>query len=60
MGNFDFSREIWGGGNDGLMESEENKEPFPSPPTALGNPAKNADSHIPTARLLLITRHNVY
>jgi hypothetical protein len=24
MENFDFSREIWGGGNDGLMESEEN------------------------------------
>ena len=30
------------GGNDGLMESEENKKPFPSLPTVLGTPAKNA------------------
>jgi hypothetical protein len=29
-------------GNDGLMESEENIKPFPSLPTVLGNPAKNA------------------
>ena len=35
-------REKWGGGNAGLMESEENIKPFPSLPTVLGNPAKNA------------------
>jgi hypothetical protein len=35
-------REKLGGGNDGLMEREENKKPFPSLPTVLGNPAESA------------------
>jgi hypothetical protein len=37
-----YRAENRGGGNAGLMESEENMKPFPSLPTVLGNPAKNA------------------
>jgi hypothetical protein len=38
------------GGNDGLMESEENKTPFPSLPTALGNRQTTSISTLRTAR----------
>jgi hypothetical protein len=53
-----FSRENWSGGNDGLMESEENIQPFPSLPTGPWKSLKNSDYHIPTARRLLLELDN--
>jgi hypothetical protein len=38
----ELSAKTGGGANAGLMGIEENMEPFPSLPTVLGNPAKNA------------------
>jgi hypothetical protein len=38
----ELSAKTGGGANAGLMGREENMKPFPSLPTVLGNPAKNA------------------